>query len=676
MTDTSTPAPWPTERISYGGDYNPEQWPREVWDEDIALMAQAGVNFVTLGVFSWSRIEPADGEYDWEWLDDIIGRLDAAGIAVDLATPTAAPPPWLLMKHPQITPLDSAMVPRWPGTRLGWCPSSPEFRTHAVRIATALAQRYGEHRAVRLWHVSNELGGGNARCFCDVSAQAFRGWLREKYRDIAALNDAWGTAFWGHLYRDFAEIPAPRDTEGGNNPAHVLDYRRFSSDELRAHLEAEVGAIRAHSAAPITTNLMVASGGQVAAYSTWTDAVDVVSTDHYTIVDDPQRHIELSFCADRTRGLSGASRPWLLMEHSTGAPSWQQRNRAKVPGEILRNALAHIARGADGVGFFQWRASVSGAEQFHTGMLPHAGTNTRVWREVCELGDIVNRLAPIKGSPVAPARVALLMDDESAWSYEYGLKPHRSLQYSREPRAWYRAMWERNIPVDVIESSAPLDGYDVIIVPSMIITGADTANRIAERVAAGATAVVTYLSGVLDTDSRVITGGYPGAFRDLTGVVTEEFRPLQVDEEARLSDGTTVTDWIEDANPVDATTVLTVVEGPVTGHAALTRRSVGAGTAWYVAARLESSSIAAVVDQIITDAKLVPTANVPAGVEAVTRLTSQGPATFFINHTGEPVTVSASGTELTSGHACGPHLDIPAGAVRVVLTAPITHEGA
>ena len=663
---TPTPA-WPTTGLSYGGDYNPEQWPSEVWDEDVRLMQEAGVTFVTLGVFAWSRLEPREGEYDVTWLDDVIGRLDAAGITVDLATPTAAPPPWLLAKHPSITPLDASMTPRRPGTRLGWCPSSPEFREHATRIASALAQRYGQHPAVRLWHVSNELGGGNARCYCDVSAESFRDWLRERYGTIEAVNAAWGTAFWGHLYQDFGQILPPRDPEQGNNPAMVMDYHRFSSDELLAHYRAEAAAIREHSSTPITTNLMVSSRGQVAAYSTWTEHMDLVSTDHYTLVDDPEREIELAMCADRTRGLGGQDRPWLLMEHSTGAPSWQERNRAKEPGEIIRNTVAHIARGADGAGFFQWRASVSGAEQFHSGMLPHAGTQSRVWREIVELGAILERLAPVQGAPVERARVAMLMDDESAWTYGYGLKPHRALRYEREPRQWYREFWKRNIRVDVIEHSADLAGYDVIVVPSMIVAHPDTTQRIDAAVRSGATAVITYLSGVVDEDSRVITGGYPGAFRDLTGVTTEEFRPLQTFESAHLSDGTEVGDWVEDTNLVDAQAVVTVTSGPAQGRAAVTRRAVDSGNAWYIAAALEQPTVSTVVETLCAEHALEPGVAAPAGVEVVARLTDRGRATFAINHTADAVVLDLAGEDMVTGEQCGPAVEVPAGAVRVVL---------
>jgi len=247
------PMPWPTDGLSFGGDYNPEQWPREVWVEDVRLMRAAGVNLVTLGVFSWGLLETSDGVLDWTWLDDAVALLHAHGIRIDLATPTAAPPGWLHAAHPEILPFDADLYQQPPGGRLAWCPSSPVFRRYALRMVDALAARYGTHPAVRLWHVSNELGGGNARCYCDVSARAFRDWLADRHGTLDAVNDAWGTAFWGHRFGAWDEILPPRGRHGAPNPGLHLDYERYSSDALLAHYLAEKAVIERHSTVPVTT---------------------------------------------------------------------------------------------------------------------------------------------------------------------------------------------------------------------------------------------------------------------------------------------------------------------------------------------------------------------------------------------------------------------------------------
>ncbi|MEG8036924.1 beta-galactosidase [Sphingomonas sp. LR61] len=359
MTAAPT-VPWPTDGLSFGGDYSPEQWPREVWLEDVRLMREAGVNLVTIGVFSWALLERSPGEYTFDWLDDVIALLHDNGIAVDLATPTAAPPNWLLTAHPEVLPVDATERRERPGGRLGWCAASTVFREHALRIVGALAERYGHHPAVRLWHVSNELGGGNGRCYCEESAADFRRWLADRYGDVDTANAAWGTAFWGHTYTSFDEVSPPRGVGGAPNPGLLLDFERYSSDALLRHFDAEKAVIEQYSDVPVTTNFMVGAGSQVVDYAAWAKHVAIPANDHYTLVDDPHREQDLALAADRMRGITAGRTPWLLMEHSTGGPSWQQRNRAKEPGEILRNSLVHVARGSDGALFFQWRASTAG----------------------------------------------------------------------------------------------------------------------------------------------------------------------------------------------------------------------------------------------------------------------------------------------------------------------------
>lgn len=661
-----TPTAWPTDGLSYGGDYNPEQWAPEVWREDVRLMREAGVNIVTLGVFSWGLLEPRQGEYDWGWFDEVVGLLHDAGIAIDLATPTAAPPSWLLHEHPEILPVDADGVREQPGGRLGWCASSPVFREHALRITTALAERYGKHPAVRLWHVSNELGGGNARCYCEVTAARFREWLRAEYGTVEAVNAAWGTAFWGHTFTDLDHIEPPRREQHKVNPGLFLDFERFSSDELLEHYLAEAAVLRTHSDAPVTTNFMVGSGRHVVDYPDWAAHVDVVANDHYTIVDDPVREQDLAFAADRMRGLTAGRTPWLLMEHSTGAPSWQQRNRAKAPGEILRNALAHVARGSDGAMFFQWRASTAGAEQFHSAMLPHAGTESRVWREIVRLGDALRRLRGIAGSPVEPAKVALLVDEESAWALQQGLKPHRALRYARETRLWHRVFWQRQVLVDVLPVDSDLDGYDLVVLPTLLVVSDAQAARVEAFVRNGGTALVTYLSGVVDETGRVRGGGYPGAFRDLLGVTTEEFRPLQEGETVRLSDGGEVTDWTEDTNLHGAEAVVTYADGDAAGRAAVARHAVGEGVAWYVAAQLPLGSAERIADRLIDELGLPRAVEASTGIEAVRRRTPDGDVLFLVNHSGADETVAVSGQSLLDDASFDGKAVVPAGGVVVL----------
>ncbi len=660
--------PWPTEGLAFGGDYNPEQWPEDVWVEDIRLMREAGVNIVTVGVFSWGLLEVSDGQFDFGWLDRVIGLLHEAGIAVDLATPTASPPIWLHQAHREILPVSRTGERYWQGGRLGWCPSSPVFRAFALRVVGELARRYRSHPAVRLWHVSNELGGGNRHCYCDESARHFRRWLEARYDSIDAVNAAWGTAFWGHNYIGFEQIVPPRDSESTPNPALVLDFDRFSSDALLEHYQAERDAVRdVAPGIPITTNFMVAQGPDVVDYARWADHVDVLANDHYALSVDPLREEELAFSGDRMRGLD-VSRPWLVMEHSTSAVNWQARNRSKGTGELLRNSLTHVARGADGAMFFQWRASTAGAEQFHSAMLPHAGTRTKVWREVCELGRVLGAIAEVRGTLVEPSRVAILFDDEAGWAWQSGQKPHHDLAPSHAAREYHRALWERGITADIVPPWAPLDRYSLIIVPALFLVSDENSATVESAARRGATVLVTYLSGIVDPANRVRSGGYPGAFRDLLGVFVEEFFVVLDDESVMMDTGWRATTWSERVHADDAEVVARYSDGELSGEPAVTRRSVDAGSAWYVSGRLDHPSLAVLVERVLADAGVSGTVPTAPGLEAVRRVAVEGGASylFAINHASREVVVPCEGLDLVSGERADGSLVIPAGGVAVL----------
>jgi beta-galactosidase len=652
---------WPgrLRSLAFGGDYNPEQWPVSVWAEDVRLMREAGVSMVTVGVFSWALLEPAEGEYDFAWFDRVLELLHDAGILVDLATPTAAPPPWFSRAYPESLPMTVEGVRLGIGARESFCPSSVDYRRAAVRIASALADRYADHPALALWHVHNEYGAHVGPCYCTASTQAFRGWLRERYGTLDALNDAWGTSFWGQSYGDWEEITAPRRAPMPVNPAQQLDFRRFSSAEYLECYRLERDVLRELSPdTPVTTNFMATACPHID-YWRWADEVDVVTNDHYLIAEDPENHVHLAMTADLCRGLA-RGRSWLLLEHSTGAVNWQPRNLAKAPGEMRRNSLAHVARGSDGAMFFQWRASRSGAEKFHSAMLPHAGTDSRIWREVVELGRDVGALSEVQGTCVR-AEVAIVWDWEAWWGLELEFLPTVDLDYQERIRAYYEALWHAKVTVDFVSRDADLSGYRLVVAPSLYIVPDAVARNLTAYVERGGRLVVSFFSGLVDETDTIPPGPHPGALRDLLGIAIEEFHPLAAGDRVGVEGGLRADVWSERVVLRGAHAERRFADGPDAGEPAVTRHDVGAGSAWYVATRLDRDGLADVLEPALAGVERL---DVPAEVEAVRR---EG-YLFLINHSDTEALVAGGGHDLLEGSDHENAVRIPAGGVRVLRT--------
>jgi beta-galactosidase len=664
---------WPTDRLAFGGDYNPEQWPRSVWAEDVELMRQAGVTFATVGVFSWSLLEPEPGRYELSWLDDVLDLLADGGIAVDLATATASPPPWLPHLHPEILPVTRDGLRLWPGGRQAWCPSSPVFREHAVALTEQLATRYHDHPALAMWHVSNEYGCHNAPCYCDVSAEAFRTWLRDRYGDVDALNEAWGTAFWSQRYTTFDHVLPPRLAPTISNPTQELDYRRFTSDALLDQFTAEREVLhRLSPGVPVTTNFMTMNGFRHLDYHRWAPLMDVVSTDHYLVAAEPDPEADLAFSGDLTRGLAGG-RPWLLMEHSTSAVNWQPVNVAKTPGQMLRNSLAHVAHGAEGLGFFQWRQSRAGAEKFHSALVPHAGTDTDLWREVVHLGAVAGRLGEVVGSRVE-ARVALVWDYEAGWACNLPSHPSSLVHYGDEAHAVHAALLHRGVTCDVVHPESSLTAYDVVIVPTLYLMRDAAVDAVTAAASAGAQVVVTYFSGIVDEHDHVRLGGYPGALRELLGVRVDQFRPLLATEQVELDDGSVASLWSEHVTVVEpdddaekpAEVLTRYTGGALDGMPAVTRRTVGEGAAWYVSTRLDPTGLDRLLARVLETADVHAPVDAPRGVEQVRRRGDRASYLFLINHRDDDVRLDVSGHDLVGDAAVDGELVLAAGGVAVL----------
>ncbi|WP_448319526.1 beta-galactosidase [Streptomyces sp. CO7] len=640
-------------RILFGGDYNPEQWPEETWHEDVRLMRAAGVNSVTVGVFSWSRLEPAPGKRDFDWLDRLMDLLHEAGVGVVLATPTASPPPWLGHLHPETLPRDEDGHVEWWGGRQHFSHSSAAYRRHAAAITEDLAARYASHPALTMWHVNNE--------YCtydwgDEAAARFRDWLRRRHGTLAALNEAWGTAFWSQDYGDWEQVLPPRRAHYLKNPAQVLDFRRFTSDMLLECFTAERDIVRRHTPhLPVTTNFMPLWAGQDA--WRWAEEEDVVSVDLYPDPRDPLGAQSGALVQDMTR--SQARGPWMLMEQAAGAVNWRGVNHPKPRGLNRLWTLQAVARGADAVCYFQWRQSRQGAEKFHSAMLGHAGPRGRTHQEIKQLGADLARIAPHVHGGRVTADIAVLHDWHSWWAGDQEARPSRATEYPHTLGAWHRALWQAHLTTDFAHPEHDLTAYRMVVVPQLYLLTDAAVDNLVAHVARGGTLVCGFLTGLADQNDRIRPGGMDARLRDLFGIRTlHEWWPLEEGESVRCAGfrGTLWSEELEADGTADETTPYQ--GGELDGLPAVLRK----GRAWYLSTLPEPEPLRALLTRAATAAGIRPPLDgLPDHVEAVRR----GALLFLLNHGPEPVTVDVPGT----------HHDLLTGATRTDRV-PLAHRGA
>ena len=659
-------------KMLYGGDYNPEQWDEAVWEEDMRMFRLAGIDCVTLNVFSWAALQSDEVTYHFERLDKIMELVRKNNLKVVMATSTAAHPAWMAKKYPEVLRTEFNGMKRKFGSRHNSCPNSPVYQKYSVALARKLAERYGTYDNIVTWHISNEYGG---ECYCENCEKAFRVWLKEKYGSIEALNKAWNTSFWGHTFYDWDEIVVPnlqsehfaqdRTTFQGIS----LDYRRFNSDSILHNYLGEYEAVKAVTPhIPVTTNLM--GFYKALDYQKWAGYMDVVSWDNYPDPTDPPALVAMRH--DLMRGLKQGA-PFMLMEQTPSVTNWQSYNLLKRPGDMRLISYQAVAHGADTVMFFQMRRSIGACEKFHGAVIDHVGTeNNRVFREVSQLGEELKQLGDTTLDSRTPSKAAMLVDWDNWWALEYSAGPSCDLKYMDELANYYTALYDNNISVDIISAQDPLDDYKVVIAPVMYMTKPGADEKIRKFVSEGGTFVTTFLSGLVDEHDLVITGGYPGKLRDILGIWVEETDalPSYMKNSFSWNEKSYDCGLICDIMHMENAQALACYDKDFyEGTPVLSKNEFGKGHAYYVATRAGQDFYADFLNKVLEEQGVEPVFKPCKGVEITLRRKEETNFLFFLNHNPQETVLIAEkpGTDLLTGKEYCPGDEIVLQTKGVVL---------
>ncbi|MFC6316061.1 beta-galactosidase [Lapidilactobacillus achengensis] len=625
----------------YGGDYNPEQWPENIWLEDMHILKDAHINSATINVFSWAILQPSENEYDFRMLDKIVSLLTQNNYRIVMGTSTAALPAWMSQRYPDVNRTDFYGLVHKFGHRHNFCPNSPSFRKYEIRLVKQLAERYGQLDSLVCWHISNEYSG---ECYCENCAKAFRVWLKDKYSTIEAVNQAWNTNLWSHKYYSFEEIIPPNfigdgiPNEKASFPGLSLDYSRFNSDSILNTFKEEKKAIRLYDAkTPVTTNLMGAY--KPLDYFKFAKEMDIISWDSYPTNDTPNS--SASMMHDLMRGLKNGQ-PFMMMEQTPSQQNWQPFNALKLPGQMRNMSYNAIAHGADTVQFFQLRKSIGGAEKFHGAVIDHVGTEEpRVFKEVQQLGNELQKIGTTLLDGITPAKVALLFDWENYWALEYAIGPNLEIKYVDQIQRYYDELYTRNIPIDFVSKESALDSYSIVIAPCLYLLDDKLASKIEAFTESGGIFVTTTMSGLVDSNDNIHLGGYPGPLKKVTGVWVEEFDAMPFTRKIPLhfvantngkETGTLLCDII---HPKSADVVAEYGSGVFyEGLPAITRNHFGNGTSFYIGTVLNKQGMKTIFDEILNTAGIKSTYT-PEAVSVTLRVNTNGTYIFIINHSNE-----------------------------------------
>lgn len=662
-------------KILYGGDYNPEQWPEETWEEDMRLFKLAHIDVVTLNVFSWASLQPSEDTYDFSRLDKIMSLVRDNDLKVCMATSTAAHPAWMARKYPDILRVEHNGMKRKFGSRHNSCPNSPTYRKYSVALAEKIAERYKDYDNIVAWHISNEYGG---ECYCENCEEAFRRWLQDKYRTIEELNRVWNMSFWGHTLYSFDDVVLPNmlseefawDGIRTNFQGISLDYNRFNSDSMLECFRMEYEAVKKYTPdISVTTNLM--GSYKPLDYQKWGKYMDFISWDNYPSYNSHPTQVAMQH--DLMRGIK-QGKPFALMEQTPSVSNWHIYCKLKRPGVMRLWSYQAVAHGADTVMFFQMRRSIGACEKYHGAVIDHVGNgNTRVFREVTELGKELTKIGSETLGSRENAKVAIVFDWDNWWAAEFSAGPSRLINYCEEVSRYHRALRELNISLDFISVDDDLSSYKIVVAPLLYMCKDGFDEKIRQYVKRGGYFVTTYFSGYVEDHDLVITGGYPGRLKDILGIWVEESDALPEGEANSFT-------YKEKTYPATVLCDLLHLQGAeglssyendfYEGMPVLTCNRFEEGKAYYVATASNEEFYKDFLSGLCEELNIKPVAKVPEGVEAIERINERGRFLFLLNHDQEQkeIVLDKSGIDIISGNSyqAGDMLVLPKAGVVII----------
>lgn len=655
----------------HGACYYAEHWTPRQARRHVGLMKEAGFNVVRMAEFAWSKFQPEQGRFKFDWLDPVIEQLNRNGIKTVLGTPTAIPPQWAVVRYPEILQKDANGHVRNSGSRCHCCKNAPAYRILCEAIVRELAAHYANFDGVIGWQVDNEFGCHyTTRCYCDHCEKGFRDWLIDKYESIDALNEAWGTAFWGFEMRNWGEIPLPKAMPAAPNPGHWLDFARFSSDTQAKFLKTQYDILKSMCPQHFVTHNYMGAFPEIDYYNL-SRHLDFPTWDNYP--DARGNPFRPAYGHDITRSFKGK---FWVMEHKsgpTGDAAMGVLDEQPEPGDIRRWAWQSVANGADGVVYFRWRACLTGAEQYWHGILDHDGVPRRRYAEVKTVGEELSRAAnALEGTAVEPT-VALIRNFDNLWSLER--QPTiRGFSYDAHCFDLYAAAKQNGHSCDIVNTDADLSKYATVLAPCLALVDGPLAARLKDYAENGGALVLTPMSGTRTPTNAMSDQTRPGLLAGLAGLTISEVRPYQhgQNHELRFKTGrmagrpAAAGAWIEVLHPDEGVETVAEYGGePVEGRPAITCNRLGQGRVFYMGVYLDPPVLREVLRDALPE---FPVKDIPDGVEMTLRRAENQSLLFVINHSGERQKIALPGAyaELLSGRTMGPKLALARNGVMVL----------